>query len=299
MTEVGTEARGTLGWDRSVTKRHPPRLFLRGRRTRFKGHLFSIGLSAVVEKVGKQKVLRVSPNAQEVLRAGRKALWCPLGLHGHPPGLECDGEEHSQAEEGAQEVRGAPRVYVAAASHMAHLREGHPHRAPPPQMPTSCFLPAWRKAAQLSFSIFPNSWLPPQLPPGPTVEPDGLVPSPRGSWDPVYVPAAGSVPLTLTPSCVHPATLCGGEPSALRLLKRSHCAWGPGPSWATERWPGDPVHLSFCIQPAPVHRLVGRRVSQGWGSCSSGVVGWVQLRPEASLWAPPQLTVGLPEDGLK
>lgn len=74
-----------------------------------------------------------------------------------------------------------------------------------------------------------------------------------------------------------------GEPSALRLLKRSHCAWGPGPSWATERWAGDPVHLSFCIQRAPVHRLVGRRVSQGWGSWSSGFVGWVQLRPEASL----------------
>lgn len=86
MTEVGAKARGTVGWDRSVTKCYAPRLFLMGRRTPFKRHLFSIGLSAVVEKVGKQKVLHVSRATREVLRAGRKAPWRLLASTATLPG---------------------------------------------------------------------------------------------------------------------------------------------------------------------------------------------------------------------
>lgn len=76
---------------------------------------------------------------------------------------------------------GEGRAVVAAAPQMAPVCECHPHTAPPQQMPASCFLLAWHKAPQLSFPIFPTSWLPPQPPPGLTGELDGPVPSPRGS----------------------------------------------------------------------------------------------------------------------
>lgn len=300
MTEVGAKARGTVGWDRSVTKCYAPRLFLMGRRTPFKRHLFSIGLSAVVEKVGKQKVLHVSRATREVLRAGRKAPWRLLASTATLPGWSAMVRSTVRHRRGLRRLGGVPHVHVAAASHTAHLREGHPHTAPPPQMPTSYFLPAWSRAAQLSSSIFPNSWLPPQLPPGPSVEPDGPVLSPRGSGDPVCLPAAASVPFTLSLLRVFIQQRFGrGEPSALHLLKRCHCAWGPGPSWAMESWAGDPcVHLSFCIQPAASSPACGEMCESGGGVGPR--VLWVQLRREASLWAPPlQLTVWLPEDGWK
>ena len=42
MTEVGTEARGTVDWDGSMMKCHASRLFLMGRRTRLRGICFPL-----------------------------------------------------------------------------------------------------------------------------------------------------------------------------------------------------------------------------------------------------------------
>ena len=244
-----------------------------GKENTFKRHLFSIGLSAVVEKVGKQKVLHVSRATREVLRAGRKAPWRLLASTA-PLGLECNGEEHSQTQEGAQEVGGRPmsmwQLLLTRLTSVRATPTQHPlHRC---LLPASCLPGAGRLSCP--FSIFPNSWLPPQLPPGPSVEPDGPVLSPRGSGDPVCVPAAASVPFTLTP-CVHRATLWEGGASCSTSAEEAPLCLGARPSWATESWAGDPcVQLCFRRQPAASSPACGEMCESGGGELVLGFCGY-------------------------
>ena len=219
----------------------------------------------------------MSRATREVLRTGRKAPWRLLASMATLRGWSAMVRSTVRHRRGLRR-RGAPHVHVAAASHTAHVCEGHPHTAPPPQMPTSCFLPAWRRAAQLSFSIFPNSWLPPQLPPGPSVEPDGPVLSPRGSGTPSVCQQPPLSPSLSLLRVFIQQRFGRGEPAALHLLKRRHCAWGPGPHGPRRAGRVTPVCTSVsAFSLLRVHRLAGRCVSQG-GSWSSGFVGTVEAR---------------------
>ena len=239
----------------------------------------------------------MSRATREVLRAGRKAPWRLLASTA-PLGLECNGEEHSQTQEGAQEVGGRPmsmwQLLLTRLTSVRATPTQHPlHRC---LLPASCLPGAGRLSC-----------------PFPSFQTLGCLPSfLRGPmWNRTArscLPEAPGTPSVCQQPPLSPSLSLRvfieqrfgrGEPAALHLLKRRHCAWGPGPHGPRRAGRVTPVCTSVsAFSLLRVHRLVGRCVSRGGGVGPR--VLWVQLRQEASLWAPPvQLTVWLPEDSWK
>lgn len=229
----------------------------------------------------------MSPAAWEVLRAGGKGpfrrLW-PLAVH---PASTATLWGWSASEERGRGRGGDPgsvglRVQVAAGGGPMWRLLLTSGRATPARHPLSrCPPPAC--LTQSAFSIFPKSCLSPQPPPGLAVKLDGLVPSPRGSWDPPP-PCASShlCPHSLLHSLVHSSTSAFGGTCSTVLSGRGATVLGRQVPRGPRR---EGQETSVCTSVSafsllPVRRVVGRR-ELGMGGVGPPVLwgGWRGGKP--------------------